>query len=137
LRQAFERQSGASARAQVLAGRLAVQDRRAGRAQKTADRLDGEAFTLEQQRRRLDAEVRDLTRAVEQEADARRRTELEGQLRSSRTRFNDHMAVVAQVESRRSRARQTAAEEQARYRDVDARLAEIERELGRDIGPPR
>jgi len=28
-------------------------------------------------------------------------------------------------------------EEQARYRDLDARLAELERELGRDLSPLR
>ena len=137
LRQAFERQSGASARAQVLASRFAVQDRRVGRAQKAADRLDDEVFTLDQQRRRLDAELRELTRAVEQEADARRRVELEGQLRSVRSRLGEHTTTAAQVESRRSRARQVLAAEQARYQDLDARLAELDRELGRDPGPLR
>jgi len=45
--------------------------------------------------------------------------------------------VYAQIESRRSRARQAAMEEQTRSRELDARLAELERELGRDQGPQR
>jgi len=137
LRQAVERQSRGSARVELLVGRLTVQDQRVARTQDVADRLDDEAFTLEQQRRRMDAELRDLTRAFEQEGDDKRRAELEGQLRSTRTRITEHNTVATQIESRRSRARQAAMEEQARYRDLDARLAELERELGRDLSPLR
>jgi len=137
LRQAIERQSRGSARVELLVGRLTVQDQRVARTQDAADRLDDEAFTLEQQRRRMDADLRDLTRAFEQEADDKRRTDLEGQIRSTRTRITEHNTVYAQIESRRSRARQAAMEEQTRSRELDARLAELERELGRDQGPQR
>jgi chromosome segregation ATPase len=129
LRAAIERQSRSTARVQLLVGRLTVQDQRVGRAQAAAERLDEEAFTLEQQRRRLDAEMGDLTRAFEKETDAGKKAELDGKLRSARARMSEHTALAAQVESRRSRARQSVAAEQSRYQDVDAKLTELEREL--------
>ncbi len=101
LRQALERQATGSARVQLLVGRLAVQDQRVARTQEAAERMEGESFALEQQRRRMDAEVRELTRLFEQEADDARRTELEGKLRMAK----------------------------ARYQELDARLTALEREL--------
>jgi chromosome segregation ATPase len=134
LRQAVERQTSGSARVQLLVGRLAVQDQRVARTQEAAERMDGEAFALEQQRRRMDSEIRELTRLFEQEADEARRTELEGKLRLAKARTSEHAATTAQLETRRSRARQSAAQAQARYQELDARLNELEREL---LGPAR
>jgi transcriptional regulator GlxA family with amidase domain len=133
LRQAVEKQASGSARVQILVGRLAVQNQRVTRAQEAAERLDEKAFTLEQKRRRTDAEVRDLTRSFEQATDARR-AELEDKLRLAKARTLEQAATAAQLETRRSRARQSAAQEQARYQDLDARLTELEREL---LGPAR
>ena len=133
LRQAVERQSRGSARVQLLVGRLAIQDQRVARAQGAVDRLEDEAFTFEPQRRRIDAEVRDLARAVEQEADDARRADLEGKLRAVRARSAELSQAASQLEARRSRARQSMAAEQARYQELDARLIELERELQ----PPR
>jgi hypothetical protein len=129
LRQAVERQATGSARVQLLVGRLAVQDQRVARTQEAAERLDEEASALEQPRRRMDAEIRELTRLFEQEADDARRTELEGKLRVAKARYAEHTATTAQLESRRSRARQSAATEQARYQELDAKLTALEREL--------
>jgi len=134
LRQAVERQATGSARVQLMVGRLAVQDQRVARTQEATERMDEEAFALEQQRRRMDAEVRELTRSFEQEADDARRAELEGKLRAAKARSGEHAATTAQLESRRSRARQSAAQEQARYQELDGKLAELEREL---LGPAR
>ena len=134
LRQAVEKQATGSARVQLLVGRLAVQDQRVARTQEATERLDGDAFALEQQRRRMDAEVRELTRLFEQEADDARRTELEGKLRVAKVRSGEHAATTAQLEARRSRAKQSAAQEQARYQELDGKLAELEREL---LGPAR
>lgn len=129
LRQAIERHGRGSAQVQLLLGHLTLQDQRAGRAQAAADRLEDQALALEQERRRIDAEIRDLTRAFEQAPDDGRRKEAEGRLQSVRTRQSEHMIFVGQVESRRTRARQAASEEQARYRDLDAKLTEFERDL--------
>jgi predicted nucleic acid-binding Zn-ribbon protein len=137
LRQAIERHGRGSAQVQLLLGHLTLQDQRAARTQDAADRLDDEGFALEQQRRRLEAEVRDVTRALEQAKDEGRRADLDLKLRSARARLDEKMAFAARVESRRTRARQAASEEQARYRDLDAKLAEFERELGRDVDPLR
>ena len=137
LRQAIERHGRGSAQVALLTAHLAVLDQRAARTQEAADRLEDEAFALEQQRRRLEAEVRDVTRALEQAKDEGRRADLDLRIRSTRAQLDEKMAFVARVESRRARVRQAAAEEQARYRDLDAKLAEFERELGRDLDPLR
>lgn len=137
LRQAVERHGHGSAQVQLLLGHLTLQDQRVGRAQAAADRLEDQAFDLEQERRRIDAEIRDLTRAFEQAPDDARRKEAQGKLQSAQTRQSEQRSAAAQVESRRARARQAASEEQARYRDLDAKVAEFERELGRDLDPAR
>ena len=137
LRQAIERHGRGSAQVQLLLGHLTLQDQRVGRAQEAADRLEDQSFALEQQRRRIEAEVRDLTRAFEQAPDDARRKEAQGKLQSAQTRQSETRSATAQVESRRTRARQAASEEQARYRDLDAKVAEFERELGRDLDPAR
>jgi hypothetical protein len=129
LRQAIERHGRGSAQVQLLLGHLALQDQRVGRAQAAADRLEDQAFALEQERRRIDAEIRDLTRAFEQAPDDARRKEAQSQLQSARTRQGEHMVAAGQLESRRTRARQAVSEEQARYRDLDAKVGEFEREL--------
>jgi chromosome segregation ATPase len=129
LRQAVERQTTGAARVQLLVGRLAVQDQRVARTQEAAERLDAESSALEQQRRRLDAEVRELTRSFQQETDDARRSDLEEKLRLARARVQEHAAKAAEVEARRQRARQSSTQEQARYQDLDAKLNGLEREL--------
>jgi chromosome segregation ATPase len=129
LRQAIERHGRGAAQVQLVLGRLTLQDQRVGRAQEAANRLEDQAFALERERGRLDTEIRDLTRAVEQAPDDARRREAEGRLQSARTRLSDHVALNAPVESRRARARQAASEEQARYRELDAKVNEFERDL--------
>jgi hypothetical protein len=136
LRQAIERHGRGSAQVQLLLGHLTLQDQRVGRAQEAADRLEDQAFALERQRRRIEAEIRDLTRDFEQAPDEARRKEVQGRLQSARTRQSEHLSLAGQVESRRTRARQAATEEQVRYRELDAKLVELERELGPD-GPAR
>ena len=137
LRQAIERSGRGSAQVQLMLGRLTLQDQRVARAQEALDRLDDQAFALERERRRLDAEVVDLTRQIEQAADPGRRTDAEAHLRSARTRQSEQLSLAAPLESRRSRLRQSLSEEQARYRELDARFTELERELGDDLGAMR
>lgn len=137
LRQAIERHGRGSAQVQLVLGHLTLQDQRAGRAQAAADRLEDQAFALEQERRRIDAEIREHTRAFEQAPDDARRREAEGRLQSARARLGEHMSAAGQLESRRARARQAASEEQARYRELDAKLIEFEREILPDLGPAR
>jgi chromosome segregation ATPase len=129
LRQAIERNGRGSAQVQLVLGRLALQDQRVGRAQDAADRLEDQTFALERERRRLDADIRDLTRAFEQAPDDARRREAEGRLQSARARLSEHLTLTAPIESRRARARQAASEEQARYRELDAKVNEFERDL--------
>ena len=137
LRQAIERHGRGSAQVALLTGRLAVLDQRAARAQEAFDRLEDEAFALEQQRRRLESEARDVTHAFEQAKDEGRRADLDLRLRATRARLDEKAALAARIESRRARARQAASEEQARYRDLDEKLAGIEREMGRELDPLR
>jgi chromosome segregation ATPase len=129
LRQAIEGHGRGSAQVALLTAHLAVLDLRASRAQEAADRLDDEGFALDQQRRRLEAEVRDVTRALELAKDEGRRADLDLKLRSTRARLDEKAALAARIESRRARVRQAASEEQARYRELDAKVIELERDL--------
>ena len=58
-------------------------------------------------------------------------------LQSARTRQSEHVSAAGPLESRRTRARQAVSEEQARYRELDAKVTEFEREIGPELSPTR
>jgi len=129
LRQAVERQGPTSARVELLVGRLALQDQRVARAEETVQRLDSEVSGQEQDRRRIDGEVRELARALEQETDDARRTALDQQLRRARVRHGEQMSTLGQLETRRSQAKQALVPEQRRYQELESRLSDLDRAL--------
>ena len=129
LRLAVERQSTSSARAQLLIGRLSLQEQRTARARDTAERLEGELANGERERDQLEIAARQVQRSLEQTADQERRTELETQSRMLREQHAKSQQRVSQTESRLAHAREALDVETGRYDELDRLLADLDRQL--------
>jgi chromosome segregation ATPase len=129
LRQAIERQSSSAARAQLLIGRLSLQDQRTARARDAVERLEGELANEERERDRLQVAAREVQRSLEQTTDQDRRTELETQSRIVREQYTKAQQRVSQLEGRLARGREALDIETGRYDDLDRLLADLDRQL--------
>ena len=129
LRRAIEKQSAASARAQVLLGRLTLQDQRAARARQTVERLEGEQASSERERDHFQTAARETARALEQATEPERRQQLESETRAIRARLADAQAQIPAVEARLAQARQALDAESSRYDELEASLRDLDEEL--------
>jgi len=129
LRQAIERQSAMAARTNLLVGRLTLQDQRIARLRATADRLDEELSGVASDRSRARAALAELQRAVEQATDDARRTQLESELRMEQARMKDRDARLADLQTRQGQARQALDAEGARLEELESSLSQLERGL--------
>ena len=129
LRQAIERQSASAARAQLLIGRLGLQDQRTARARDAVERLEGELASGQRERDQLQVAARETQRSLEQTTDPERRTELETQSRVIREQYTKAQQRVSQTEDRLARAREALDVETGRYDDLDRSLADLDRQL--------
>jgi primosomal protein N'' len=129
LRQAIEQQSTSSARAQLLIGRLSLQDQRTARARAAVERLESELAKGEQERDQLQLAARDTQRSLEQATEQDRRTELEAQSRRIRDQYATCQQRVSQAEGRLAHAREALDIETGRYDELDRLLVDLDRQL--------
>ncbi len=129
LRQAIERQSSSAARAQLLIGRLGLQDQRTARARDAVERLEGELANGQRGRDQLQVAARETQRSLEQTTDQERRTQLEAQSRVIRDQYAKAQQQVSQTEDRLTRAREALDVETGRYDELDRLLADLDRQL--------
>ncbi len=129
LRQVIERQSSSAARAQLLIGRLGLQDQRTARARDAVERLEGELANGQRERDQLQVAAREAQRSLEQTTDQERRTELETQTRMIREQYTKAQQRVSQTEDRLTRAREALDVETGRYDDLDRLLVDLDRQL--------
>jgi predicted nucleic acid-binding Zn-ribbon protein len=129
LRQALERQSVASARAQLLIGRLTLQDQRTARAQQAVERFQNEVRNAEGERDETQSRFRAVAQRLEQATADDPRQQLEEELRTLKTRLADSQAHVSAAEGRLSRARQAFEVETGRYDELDAWLKDLDRQM--------
>lgn len=136
LRQALERQVALQARAQLVVGRLALQDQRLARARSELQRAESEAQNLTSQRDQMQHALGELRRASET-ADASRLPDIEREQRMMQQRLQDLANALASAEAHRGRAAQAAAAEEARYEEIERWFDDLERELSRSERPAR
>jgi len=129
LRQAIERQSTTAARAQLLIGRLSLQDQRTARARSTVEALEGELSNAERERDQLQSAAREMQHSLEQATEPERRTELETQSRVMREQYARAQQRLGQIEDRLAHARETLDAETGRYDELDRLLADLDRQL--------
>jgi chromosome segregation ATPase len=129
LRQAIERQSAVTGRAQLLVGKLALQDQRVMRWQSEAARLESEAAGLGQRRVVNQARLTELRHEIQNDRDPERAQALEREARRLETQVKQEAAQHAMLETRRAEAAQALDAERSRYDELSDRLERLEREL--------
>ena len=129
LRQALEKHSSMAARAQLLIGRLTLQDQRTARARQSVERLEGELTIAERERNQLQAGAREMARSLEQVTNDERRQQLEVESRMIRARLVDCQSNVSSTEARLAQARQALDAETGRYDELEAWLRDLDRQL--------
>ena len=129
LRQAIEKQSATAARAQLLIGRLALQDQRSARARQSVERLEGELTGAERERDRVQMAARETAESLGRATDDERREQLEKQARMLRARLTELQADISRAQGRLSEARQSLDAEGGRYEELDAWLRDLDRQL--------
>src|SRR5512143_1548663 len=129
LRQALERQSAASARVQLLIGRLTLQDQRTARAQQAVERLQNEVRNAERERDETQSRFRAVAQRLEQATADDPRQQLEEELRTLKTRLADSQAHVHVAEGRLSQAKQAFDIETGRYDELDAWLKDLDSQM--------
>jgi chromosome segregation ATPase len=129
LRQALEKQSATAARAQLLIGRLTLQDQRTARARQSVERLESELANAERERDQTQAAVRETAESVGRVTDEEGREQLERQARMLRARLAESQADISRAQNRLLEAKRSLEAESSDYEDLEARLRELEREL--------
>jgi len=129
LRQALERQSALSARAQLLVGKLALQDQRVARWQVEAQRLEGETATLAAARARTQVMLAESRTATERAKDADEAAAIQSHARMLEAQLKQESTSLATLETRRVEANQSLEAERARYEELSARFDQLERDL--------
>lgn len=130
LRQALERQSALQARAQLVIGRLALQDQRLARARSELQRAEAGIAELSGERTRMQSAVEELGRAADQ-AGATGLPDIEREQRMIAVRLKELETQVAAAEARRLKAAQTVAAEESRYEEIERWFDDLDRELNR------
>jgi len=130
LRQALERQASLQARAQLMAGRLALQDQRLARARSELQRSEAEARGLASERSRMQSALAELRGSMES-GDPAEQAALEREQRMLAARLEDVEKAVAVAEARQSRAAQAVAAEESRYDEMERWFDDLDRELTR------
>lgn len=131
LRQAIERQSSVSARAQLLIGRLALQDQRVARSQSTAEALDREVAGAASHLAQVHSELAETQRAADEATDEARRTQLEEVVRALKRRQADASTAASELQTRQAHARQALDAERARYEELESLFSRLDQELGK------
>jgi len=129
LRQAIERQGTVAGRAQLLVGRLALQDQRVMRWQAESQRLESELTAMTERRNLNQARLNEMRNAIQGDRDPERVLALEQEVRMLQAQVKQEAALQAGLETRRAEAVQAAEAERARYDELSDRLERLEREL--------
>lgn len=129
LRHTLEKQGSTTARAQLLIGRLTLQDQRTARARQAVERLESEVANAERERDQMQVAARDTAEALGRAADEERREQVEKQARMLRARIADFHTEISRGQSRLLEARQTLDSETARYEELEALLRDLDRQL--------
>jgi chromosome segregation ATPase len=131
LRQAIERQSALAGRAQLLVGRLGVQDQRVARWQADVQRLEAETAGLGAEVPRLQMALSRMRMNLEQAKDAEQTSGAEHEVLAIEEQIKERRASLHVLETRRDEAKRILDTERARYDELNERLDQMERETTR------
>jgi chromosome segregation ATPase len=131
LRQAIERQGTVAGRAQLLVGRLALQDERVARWHAEVQRLETEASSLALQRVATQAALGRVRNTLDQAKDVEQTTGMEHEVRMLEAQLKQQGANLVALETRRDETKQALEAGRAKYEELSDRFDQLERELDR------
>jgi hypothetical protein len=130
LRRAIERQTSTAARAQLLVGRLALQDQRVARSWAMAERAESQSLAAAQHSTRMQAELAAFQDTVEDAAtEPANRAAAEEGLRALKSRIAEQNAASPDLQARLVEAKQSLEAERARYEELEAAFQRLDRDL--------
>ena len=129
LRQAIERQGAVAGRAQLLVGRLALQDQRVARWQAEVQRLETDASNLALQRVGTQGALARVRAALDQAKDVEQAAEMEHEVRMREAQLKQEGANLVALETRRDETKQALEAARAKYEELSDRFDQLEREL--------
>jgi len=129
LRQALEKQSSATARAQLLIARLTLQDQRTARARQSVEKLEDDIGGLTRERDQVEGAMRQIRRSLEQVTDEERRRGLEAESNMIRGRLVEVQAQVSRTEHRLSQAKEALEIETGQYNELEVWLRDLDKQL--------
>ena len=131
LRLAMEQQASVGPRMQLTLARLTIEEQRITHLNAELDGVRKELAAASADRERLGDELIGAERSVQAEvADPARRSVLEAHVDYVKREISRRTTVEQQFRSRENDTLQTISAEQARWMDLNARLDELERQLG-------
>jgi hypothetical protein len=129
LRLAIERQGAIAGRAQLLVGKLALEDQRVARAQAELQRLESETATATANRARTQTLLTERRMQIDRAKDADEAAVIQSDLRRMEAQWKQEGASLSALELRRAEANQAWEAERARYDELSARFDQLERDL--------
>jgi hypothetical protein len=130
LRRAIERQTSTAARAQLLVGRLALQEQRVARSSIMAERAEMQSTAAAELATRMQSELAVFQEALDDAAtEPAPRAAAEQQVRALKARLAEHAAATTDVQARLQEAKQSLEADRARYDELEAAFNRLDREL--------
>ena len=129
LRQAIERQGAVAGRAQLLVGRLALQDQRVARWQAEVQRLETDASNLALQRVGTQGALARVRADLDQAKDVEQTARMEHEVRMLEAQLKQQGASLVALETRRDETRQALEAGRAKYEELSDRFDQLERDL--------
>ena len=130
LRLAMERSATIAPRVQLTLARLNIQEQRTVLLSTQLEQVRQELANANLETKKLSNELEDLQKALPTVSDASGRRGLEFEEQSLRRKLTQQATVEERLRGREGEAAQLLSTEQSRWRDLNAKLDELERLLG-------
>jgi len=130
LRQAVDRLTVLAVKSQLAVSRLVAQQQRVAREQEAVDRAEEAIAAADHRQERTRANLARVSRQLDNVVEEPR-SELRREVESLRAELDDHDRQVERLRMRLSRAEQSLRNELESYRQLEATLMALERELQR------
>jgi translation initiation factor 2 gamma subunit (eIF-2gamma) len=131
LRMAMEQLASAGPRVQLAVGRLQLQEQRVNSLLRRADELRQAIGAAEDETTEVRGRVRRFQEALSRKVAPDERTELEGMIEGEKVNLARATTALQRLQAEEASVASQAATEQARWVEINQRLEELDRLLGR------
>jgi chromosome segregation ATPase len=131
LRAAIEQMASAGPRVQLAMGRLQLQEQRVGELTRKLEEVKTKLASVQEESDMADEQIKTLEDTIPRTTDPARLRELEEALRHMKLSARNHGPAVQRLQGEQAAIAQDLANEQTRWADLNQRLDELERMLGK------